>query len=43
MLLEEQVKIPKVSELSILTYIKIENWQIMESVLLLQILTVIAT
>ena len=43
MLLEEKVKIAEVSELSILTYIKIENWQIMESVLLLQILTVIVT
>ena len=41
MLLKEQVKIPEVSELSILTYIKIENSQIMESVLLLQILIVI--
>ena len=43
MLLEEKVKIPEVCELSILTYIKIENSQIMESVLLLQILTVIVT
>ena len=43
MLLEENVKIPEVPELSILTYIKIENSQMMESVLLLQILTVIAT
>ena len=43
MLLEEQVKIPKVSELSTSTYIKIENSQIMESVLFLQILTVIVT
>ena len=43
MLLEEKVKIAEVSELSILTYIKIENSQIMESVLLLQILTVIVT
>ena len=43
MLLEEKVKIADVSESSILTYIKIENWQIMESVLLLQILTVIVT
>ena len=43
MLLEEKVKISEVSELSILTYINIENSQIMESVLLLQILTVIVT
>ena len=43
MLLEEKVKIPEVFELSILTYINIENSQIMESVLLLQILTVIVT
>ena len=43
MLLEEKVKIWEVSELSILTYIKIENSQIMESVLLLQILIVIVT
>ena len=41
--LEEKVKIQEVSELLILTYIKIENSQIMESVLLLQILTVIVT
>ena len=43
MLLEEKVKIPEVSELSILTYIKIENSQMMESVLLLQILIVMVT
>ena len=43
MLLEEKVKISEVSKLSILTYIKIENSQIMESVLLLKILTVIVT
>ena len=43
MLLEEKVKIPEVCKLSIFAYIKIENWQMMESVLLPQILTVIVT
>ena len=43
MLLEEKVKIAEVSELTILLYMKIENPEIMESVLLLRILTVIVT
>ena len=43
MLLEEKVKISELSEFSILTYTKIENLEISESVLLLQILTVVVT
>ena len=43
MVLEEKVKTSEVSEFSILTYTKIENSEISESVLLLQILTVVVT
>ena len=43
MVLEEKVKTSEVSEFSILTYTKIENSEISESVLLLQIVTVVVT
>ena len=43
MLLEEKVKISELSEFSILTYTKIENSKVRESVFLLQILTVVVT
>ena len=43
MLLEEKVKISELSEFSILTYTKIENSEVRESVFLLQILTVVVT
>ena len=43
MVLEEKVKISEVSEFLILTYTKIENSEISESVPLLQILTVVVT
>ena len=43
MFLEEKVKISELSEFSILTYTKIENSEVRESVFLLQILTVVVT